>query len=486
MNTQYWLDIENHILQQYQIKNALGQGSYGKVWLAIDRSNNKKYAIKKIYGAFRDSVDAKRTVREVSFLYQLSHHQNIVRLEKVIQSQNSNDLYLVFEYVSSDLHQVIHSTTLVPIQQRFIIYQILKALDYIHSGGLIHRDLKPSNILISTNCQIKLADFGLARTFQDTDETTCGYTQNVATKVYRAPEILFHSKIYTSKVDMWSMGCILYEMLSGQALFNSDYYFGQIGELIQILGVPNRRDIQSFKLGESDSQELEQLTSGVQKKTPRLNEMISNFDPFARDFIRNCLKYNPIDRMSASEALKHPYFQHPDLFDLELINQRCGASPPSPVDQFITLKNDNYSYSVQEYKDVLDRFIKFRNGNIYQFKTEYNQNISTQSSQNIIQTPYTTVSAKNKPTQLFHSPKLQQFQIKNRTQSNYFESNKSCSLISEQKNNTFHKPLINKITKKMPKNELEAIKNKYSQRNGRRQSLLTNCSQGQSPNHGNE
>ena len=160
------------------------------------------------------------------FLRQLTNHPNIICLRDVIKASNNLDLYLVFDYMESDLHAVIRGNILLEIHKRYVMYQLLKAMKYIHSGELIHRDLKPSNILLDSDCNVKVADFGLARTSSEcVDFTGEGVmTEYVATRWYRAPEILFGSNKYSKAVDMWSIGCIFGEILNGKAIFPGIYH----------------------------------------------------------------------------------------------------------------------------------------------------------------------------------------------------------------------------------------------------------------------
>ena len=141
----------------------LGKGAYGIVWKAIDRKTNDKVALKKIFDAFQNATDAQRTFREIMYLQGLTGHENIIRLQNVLKAENDKDIYLVFDYMETDLHAVIRANILEPVHKQFIVYQCLKALLYCHSGGLIHRDLKPSNLLLNEECLLKVADFGLAR-----------------------------------------------------------------------------------------------------------------------------------------------------------------------------------------------------------------------------------------------------------------------------------------------------------------------------------
>ncbi|CAD8200600.1 unnamed protein product [Paramecium pentaurelia] len=478
MEIKYLDEIEDHIKKEFLIEKYIGKGSYGIVWRVKDLKTQKKYALKKIFRAFRNCTDAKRTVREVSFLSQLSNHDNIIKLEKVIKSQNQTDLYLVFEYVESDLHKVIQQKILLPIHQKYIIYQILLVLQYLHSGELIHRDLKPANLLLKKSCIIKLADFGLARCVQDLDETIPVYTEYAATRSYQAPEILFGSQNYSYAVDMWSVGCILFEMLTGQVMYNKEAIYDQIQSIFEFLGTPDDQDIESFKL--KNPENLRFQTQLFQtKQTFRMHQILDAYDPKAKDFIKNCMKYNPQQRMTAQQALEHPYVQEfKGHFKQKLSDFK-----------FISLKNDEQLYSVKEYQDILDKFIQFRDGDIQEFKRQNNQKLLTQSNnRTIIQSPIKTFSKNDKITQEHLQTQQNKFGPRIQPENKQFEKNitlqefQSCDAIDslcENKKQQFHQPRVSNDTKKMSlKYQLNQRKNSQEFFEwARRLSLQTNCSQ---------
>nr|CAD7424903.1 unnamed protein product [Timema monikensis] len=221
-----------------------GISAYGIVWKAIDKRTKQVVAVKKIFDAFRNQTDAQRTFREIMFLREFGNHPNVVKLHNIYKASNNKDIYLVFEYMDTDLHNVIkRGNILKDIHKRFIMYQLLKATKYIHSGNVIHRDQKPSNILIDAECRCKVADFGLARSVTMTanssgESSDPALTDYVATRWYRAPEILIASKRYTKGIDMWSLGCILAEMLLGKPLFPGSSTINQIERIMSTIPPP--------------------------------------------------------------------------------------------------------------------------------------------------------------------------------------------------------------------------------------------------------
>jgi len=211
-------EIDRHVLRKYEIQQKLGKGAYGIVWKTVDKKTRDTVALKKIFDAFQNSTDAQRTFREIMFLQEVNNHDNIIRLLNVLKAENDRDIYLIFEYMETDLHAVIRANILEDIHKQYIMYQLFKALKFMHSAELLHRDIKPSNLLLNSECQVKVADFGLARSMALMNKDLADrpvLTDYVATRWYRAPEILLGSTKYTFGVDMWSCGCILGELLGG-------------------------------------------------------------------------------------------------------------------------------------------------------------------------------------------------------------------------------------------------------------------------------
>jgi mitogen-activated protein kinase 15 len=221
-------EVEQHILKKYNIVKKLGSGAYGHVWKVTDRKTGQIMALKKIFDAFQHSTDAQRTFREIVFLHELNH-PNIVKLYNVFRAENDKDLYLVFEFMEADLHNAIGQKILKDIHNRFIMYQVMKAIKFLHSAQIIHRDLKPSNLLINSDCLLKICDFGLARSLvSDREGTDMVLTEEVATRWYRAPEVLLGSQTYDKSADIWSIGCILGEIINGKPMFPGNSTLNQL------------------------------------------------------------------------------------------------------------------------------------------------------------------------------------------------------------------------------------------------------------------
>merc|ERR1712054_366461 len=163
-------EVDRHVLRKYEITQKLGKGAYAVVFKAIDKKTKETVALKKIFDAFQNATDAQRTFREIMYLQALStpkQHPNIIKLRNFLKADNDKDIYLVFDFMETDLHAVIRANILEPVHKTFIVCQTLRALKYCHTGGLLHRDLKPSNLLLNEDCVLKVADFGLARSLHE-------------------------------------------------------------------------------------------------------------------------------------------------------------------------------------------------------------------------------------------------------------------------------------------------------------------------------
>lgn len=332
-------EIESGIHEKFEILQIIGKGAYGIVWKAIDRKTSGFVALKKVFEAFQNETDAQRTFREVLILMNLKAHENIIRLIDVIKAENKKDLYLVFDYMQSDLHQVIKTGLLKSEHKQFIIYQILKAMKYLHSGGIFHRDLKPSNILINSDCQIKVCDFGLARSTATEDESNDSImTEYVATRWYRAPEIVLGSKSYTKSVDMWSIGCILAELINGNPIFPGKSTYNQLELILEVLGKPSLENITSMN-SENARTLIENLP--LKSRSP-FTSFFKTTDAFIVDFLRRSLEFDPNKRMTVEEALSHGFVK--DFREIQ--NERVMKNQ-------IVIPNNDKKLSIKAYRDIL-------------------------------------------------------------------------------------------------------------------------------------
>ena len=359
--------VEDHIKKRFTLQKKVGQGAYGVVFKAIDKKTKEQVALKKLFGAFQDDVDSQRTFREVMLLQELNGHDNIIRLLNVIKAENDLDLYLVFDYMEADLFNVIRANILQDIHKKFIIYQTLKALKFIHSADIIHRDLKPSNIFINSDCHVKLGDFGLARTLDNNPKLDGVVTDYVATRWYRAPEMILAAQKYGKPIDMWSVGCILYELLVGTPLLPGKSTKDMIRMMFGVTGFPDRKEYNEVKKECRIQIEYDDLLQEKIKKKKNILQMVSGYthDDVAIDLLLKCLQFNPKKRLTAEEALEHPYvadFHNPEE---EIL---CDHKINVPLDDDNKFSKEEYRHKL--YDIVMKRKIEIRKQILESIKKE--------------------------------------------------------------------------------------------------------------------
>ncbi|XVF28941.1 hypothetical protein REPUB_Repub15cG0076300 [Reevesia pubescens] len=294
---------------RYRIEEVIGKGSYGVVCSAYDTHTGEKVAIKKINDIFEHVSDATRILREIKLL-RLLRHPDIVEIKHILlppSRREFKDIYVVFELMESDLHQVIKANDdLTPEHYQFFLYQLLRGLKYIHTANVFHRDLKPKNILANADCKLKICDFGLARVAFNDTPTAIFWTDYVATRWYRAPELCgsFFSK-YTPAIDIWSIGCIFSELLTGKPLFPGKNVVHQLDLMTDLLGTPSAEAIARVR-----NEKARRYLSSMRKKKPiPFSQKFPNADPLALRLLERMLAFEPKDRPTAEEALADPYFK---------------------------------------------------------------------------------------------------------------------------------------------------------------------------------
>lgn len=299
-------DVEFEVWDRYENPKFVGQGAYGCVIFCHDKILKQEVAIKKVIDIQEmDNIDAMRTLREMKICRQMIGHENIVKLFEVIPptvcNEKINEVYMVFEWMAGDLSKFIRSGSLQDTHIMGFTYQIIAALKYIHSAGIMHRDMKPSNILVNPAGDIKLADFGLAIGETGRSHQLINY---VVTRWYRAPELLLDQKDYSYSIDMWSVGCILGEMLARRPIFRGNSSKDQLRLILSLIGKPKAKDVEFV-----DKPRYKEMLLKMQEKAAIPWEKIFHkAKPDTLDLLDKLLQFSPDYRIDATDSLSHPYF----------------------------------------------------------------------------------------------------------------------------------------------------------------------------------
>eukprot|EP00042_Codosiga_hollandica_P021130 m.71906 g.71906 ORF g.71906 m.71906 type:complete len:366 (-) comp50209_c0_seq1:227-1324(-) len=291
----------------------LGCGAFGLVCsVRCVREANTYVAVKRLLQTFQEEQEAQRAFRELFLLWKFAEDgacREVIQLRTAYWQQavgqQHPDVYLVTELHvpggslhNANLHSVIRSVRLSEEHIRFITYQILRGLKYLHSAKVIHRDLKPSNITINDENQIKIIDLGLARSYDPNGSLKLSL--QVQTQPYRAPEVLVEHRHYDDRIDVWSVGCILAEMIARRPLLAFPSPVEQFRGIVRLIGPPPQHFFDKI-----DSCPTRDLLARMKGKDPDQALPITE-DPLLREVLEALLSY---DRPTAAEALKLRCFQ---------------------------------------------------------------------------------------------------------------------------------------------------------------------------------
>jgi len=304
---EYW-DYECHVIEwgnidDYQLLRKLGRGKYSEVFEGIRISNDTKCVVKIL-----KPVKKKKIKREIKILENLRGGTNVISLLDVVKDPISRTPALVFEYIdNTDFKQLYQ--TLSDLDIRFYLYELLKALDYCHSQGIMHRDVKPHNVMIDhERKQLRLIDWGLAEFYHPGQE----YNVRVASRYFKGPELLVDYQTYDYSLDMWSLGCMLASMIfRKEPFFHGHDNYDQLVRIAKVLGTDELYEyLDKYQIA-LDPRFNDILGRHSRKRWERFmhSENQHLVTPESIDFLDKLLRYDHMERLTAKEAMLHPYFE---------------------------------------------------------------------------------------------------------------------------------------------------------------------------------
>lgn len=338
-----------------QPDRPIGYGAFGVVWAVTDPRDGKRVALKKMPNVFQNLISAKRVYRELKMLCHFSHDNVIAALDVLPPTPVDfcQEIYVVSELMQSDLHKIIVSPQpLTADHVKVFLYQILRGVKYLHTARILHRDIKPGNLLVNSNCCLKICDFGLARVEEPDDSQHL--TQEVVTQYYRAPELLMGAKYYLPTVDMWSVGCIFAELLSRRILFQAPTPLQQLDLIVDLLGTPRAEDMHLA------CEPARQHVLRQSPKAPAISTLYSLSSQATHEAVHllcRMLTFDPEKRVSAQDALTHPYLDEGRLRYHSCMCQCCHttAAGRQYTTDFEPTCTTPFSYSFEDDLTSLSR-----------------------------------------------------------------------------------------------------------------------------------
>ncbi|PIA33665.1 hypothetical protein AQUCO_04000022v1 [Aquilegia coerulea] len=300
-------------VDEFERLNKIDEGTYGVVYRAKDKKTGEIVALKKVKMEKEREGFPLTSLREINILLSF-HHPSIVDVKEVVVGSNLDSIFMVMEYMEHDLKGLMESMK-QPFSQsevKCLMLQLLEGVKYLHDNWVLHRDLKTSNLLLNNRGELKICDFGLSRQYGSPLKP---YTHLVVTLWYRSPELLLGSKQYSTAIDMWSLGCIMAELLAKQPLFNGKTEVDQLDKIFRTLGTPSETIWPGFsKLPGVKVNFVKQPYNQLRKKFPATSFTGSPILSDAGfDLLNKLLTYDPAKRITAEDALNHEWFREVPL-----------------------------------------------------------------------------------------------------------------------------------------------------------------------------
>ncbi|XP_016781274.1 MAPK/MAK/MRK overlapping kinase isoform X9 [Pan troglodytes] len=309
-------------MKNYKAIGKIGEGTFSEVMKMQSLRDGNYYACKQMKQRF-ESIEQVNNLREIQALRRLNPHPNILMLHEVVFDRKSGSLALICELMDMNIYELIRGRR-YPLSEKKIMhymYQLCKSLDHIHRNGIFHRDVKPENILIKQDV-LKLGDFGSCRSVYSKQP----YTEYISTRWYRAPECLLTDGFYTYKMDLWSAGCVFYEIASLQPLFPGVNELDQISKIHDVIGTPAQKTLTKFKQSRAMNFDF------PFKKGSGIPLLTTNLSPQCLSLLHAMVAYDPDERIAAHQALQHPYFQEQRKTEKRALgSHRKAGFPEHPV-----------------------------------------------------------------------------------------------------------------------------------------------------------
>nr|UXY87877.1 cyclin-dependent kinase-like 2 [Cryptomonas curvata] len=285
----------------YQKIGLIDIGTYGKVFKVKKIKNKKIYACKEIQKVYNSNFFCSSLIKEINFLFSIIH-PNIIFIKEAIFNIFYSKIFIISEYCEYDLKSLLESQVkFSSCQIKFILRQLLLGTNILHENKIVHRDIKTSNILLTNKGIIKICDFGLVRSFTKEDSVL---TQGVVTLWYRAPEVLIGLKNYTTAIDIWAVGCVFAELVLNEVLLPGRSELDQLNRIFSLLGTPNLCLWENF----DHLCKLNKINFPVQSFNNLSKRFRNQLNIFGIDLLNRFFTYDPLKRITAKAALKHPYF----------------------------------------------------------------------------------------------------------------------------------------------------------------------------------